>query len=410
MKRVLVALLATVVALALGEGGARTWLATRGESWSAEGAERRANELLAEATGVIATELEEGFEARPQRATARFQIHPYYGYETEMGLASQERIVDYFAGGMAEDELSVLVLGGSVAAHFYGPKEGVRELFEERLAADPRAGGRRVRLFGHARPGFKQPQQLHVLAELLRQGCTPDVVVNLDGYNELEFAVVNETNALPADWPAVGHWAHLASGGLAPEALERLVEVRELQRRAEGIAARVASWRRWSAVLGRHELKRLEAACSDVHAASSTYTELRLAATKKVKVDRQPEVDRAVDGWRRASLVMHALCEASGAVYVHALQPTLHDRGSKPVAPAEEERGIRGGWKEDIVYGYPLLRAAGERLAADGVRFVDLSGAFAEVEEALYYDPCHFRRPGNVILAERLADAVLAGL
>jgi hypothetical protein len=41
---------------------------------------------------------------------------------------------------------------------------------------------------------------------------------------------------------------------------------------------------------------------------------------------------------------------------------------------------------------------------------VDASLLFAEVEEGLYFDPCHFRKPGTDMLAEAAAMGILAAL
>jgi hypothetical protein len=60
--------------------------------------------------------------------------------------------------------------------------------------------------------------------------------------------------------------------------------------------------------------------------------------------------------------------------------------------------------------GYPKLRAAGAELAAQGVPFLDASHVFADVQDTLYYDACHFDKRGNGLLAELLAPALLAAL
>ena len=43
-----------------------------------------------------------------------------------------------------------------------------------------------------------------------------------------------------------------------------------------------------------------------------------------------------------------------------------------------------------------------------GIEFLDASRVFQDVEETLYYDPCHFNEEGNLILAEAIAPAFLA--
>jgi hypothetical protein len=108
---------------------------------------------------------------------------------------------------------------------------------------------------------------------------------------------------------------------------------------------------------------------------------------------------------------MHALCAARGIAYVHVLQPTLHDTGSKPLTPEELAGGAAPeSWTWAVGEGYPLLRSTGAELSAAGVRFVDASGVFAGVQTAIYHDSCHFRLEGNVLLCELVAPAILAAL
>jgi hypothetical protein len=100
--------------------------------------------------------------------------------------------------------------------------------------------------------------------------------------------------------------------------------------------------------------------------------------------------------WEESSLSMDALCRARGIVYLHALQPTLLDTGSKPLTPHEQELFARESvWKQPTATGYPELRKHGERLRERGVEFVDASLAFADVKEELYYDHCHFVEAGS---------------
>ena len=65
---------------------------------------------------------------------------------------------------------------------------------------------------------------------------------------------------------------------------------------------------------------------------------------------------------------------------------------------------------EGVRRGYPMLRRAGAELRAAGVNFVDCSLIFQDVETGLYFDACHFRKTGITMLAERIAEGLLAVL
>ena len=105
------------------------------------------------------------------------------------------------------------------------------------------------------------------------------------------------------------------------------------------------------------------------------------------------------------------MCAARDVMYLHVLQPTLLDTGSKVPTPQEAaDAKANEHWEHGVEVGYPLLRQAGRSLAQRGVRFLDASGVFRDFEERIYKDPCHFGRLGNEILAEAIGRAFLDGM
>ena len=115
--------------------------------------------------------------------------------------------------------------------------------------------------------------------------------------------------------------------------------------------------------------------------------------------------------WGRASRLLHGVCEASGILYIHALQPNQYLPGSKPMGPQE----LEVAYLEKSLYGtmvrrgYPLMIEEGEALRAGGVRFLDLSMLFADVEDPIYVDTCcHISELGNTMLADAIIEAIVA--
>jgi lysophospholipase L1-like esterase len=105
------------------------------------------------------------------------------------------------------------------------------------------------------------------------------------------------------------------------------------------------------------------------------------------------------------------MCERRSILYLHLLQPTLHLPGSKPLTETEIAGGDTGTeWIEGVQTGYPILRARGRQLQDAGVPFIDATMLFAEVNEELYYDACHFGVAGHERLADVVVDALLKAL
>lgn len=406
-RRLVVRLLLVLLVAALGlEGVQRLRL-----GWSRAAVEGELRELRTRALGT-APEGRERPDEPVEVGARRWAVSAYQGYDFEdadrlftRALARQEA---------APQSFRILVLGGSVAANFgyLG-----RERLLERLAADPRLEGREPELLVFARPSHKQPQQLHALATLLALGLRPDLVLNLDGFNEVAIGADNARLGLHPVQPAAGQWLPLVTGGAEDASLRDAVTVARA-RLVDAVERALHSPRLHSALLGapvRAEVRRLAQEledASEARVAAAAGEALAGGAPVGPAMGPQvPALELCVALWSESSRSLHDLCAGRGIPYVHVLQPTLHDEGSKPLTEEEVASGAAASvWVQAAREGYPRLREAGASLRSAGVAFTDASGVFERVEEPLYHDACHFRRPGHELLAERVADAVLEAL
>ena len=126
---------------------------------------------------------------KPEDTRAQIRVtHPFLGWENLGGLEQLHLEATRLRSHEFDGDVEILTLGGSVAEMF--GQYGVPRL-EERLRADPRFASKRIYWYRYARGGFKQPQQVNMLTWLLGQGFTPDIVVNLDGFNEVALGMDN---------------------------------------------------------------------------------------------------------------------------------------------------------------------------------------------------------------------------
>lgn len=407
-RRIALLLLSLLVACAVLEVAWRVRLRVAGTPWDATAARARVTEL---ASSMLASvpDVEPGDEA-PGREELR-ALSPYYGWESPQ---SQQALLDqaaFFRGPERAKVFSVLVLGGSVGEHL-GRAVRREDAMTPVLAKLAKVNGREVQLLFWARGSFKQPQQEMLCSYLFALGIVPDAVVEVDGFNEVALGNDNAKRGVHPLLPHWPMWGRLASGRtFGPEALHELgtmsamrTRIAELQdddsacassavlgtlwrRRAEAMHARfVAAQERFVAALGRGD-----AGSTDDPARGPTFTGDALA--------------ECVRGWEASSRSMQALCASRGVAYLHVLQPTMHDAGSKPLTDDEKARGkADASWIEGAKLGYPMLRDAGARLAASGVAFADLSRLFEDERETAYVDCCHFRGPSMQRFAKRIAE------
>ena len=356
-------------------------------------------------------------------------IHPYLGFvpEPKKGARAKNRslVAPTHAIGecrmneprRAPDRVLVGIFGGSVAKIF--STEGAAPLIEE-LRKAPFVGDRKIELVVGSAGGWKQPQQLMALNWLLSIGGELDLLINLDGFNEV--ALHGAENARQGVFPACPRrWSRKVE--LVPDSGSRLalgrfsVAATDRKLWALGIAG---SSLRWSVAVNLMWRARDRTLGETIERERRTL--LEGAAPKRTFAVAGPEfgppgdlaaIDELVAVWKRSSLVMDQICLQNDIRYFHFMQPNQYFEGSKPLSAQERAKAWneKHPYRPGVVAGYPPLRAAGEELLRDGVRFVDLTQLFATVDETVYVDECcHFNALGNELLARAIGAAIVRDL
>jgi hypothetical protein len=415
-RRLLLGLVSLLGALALAEGATRLWLKIGGRGYERAATERILEEVL-ETVGGLSAGVVAQADAQGGRRRPEYELQPYSGFVNVLVATRTTQILELFRAG-APDAYVVVIQGGSVAATFQGKGLAIFEgrglaILLRSLQESGATGDREVQVFGLSMPGYKQPQQFTQLAYLLSQGCHPDLVLNLDGLNELRIGAANLERGLEPSYPSRGHWGSLLAGQGATDAeidgFSRVHRTRqdvlELGRRflRRGDCA--------SALTGTLALSRIARARDEWALAQAALTYARTGRLRNkgtvgygAKSKGRDAVLESVACWKRSSLAMHQLCAARGIRYVHVLQPTLHDEGSKTMTQEERRGGVgEEGLHPAVVRGYPLLRAALSELRELGVEALDACDTFKEVDQTIYVDSCHLTQEGNEILAHNIA-------
>lgn len=342
-------------------------------------------------------------------------VHNYEGTDQKTHLHST-RWGFYEVGTApppAENAYRVGVAGGSAA--FLFSFKG-RERLIEGIRDAPFVDGRPVEVVSLALGGFKQPQQLMTVAWLLSIGEHFDLIVNLDGFNEVAFGTENAQRGVYPAYPR--NWSFRVGGRDTLEDLEALGRAAawsELRRQLASIfETPVVAWTVtgnliWR-LLDRAAAARIQTAEVDV--AASIAKDLGYAETgPPFAVADDVALYATIAGhWRHSSQALASLCQASGIRYVHLLQPNQYVAGTKPMGPAERAIAIDPNHirRESVEKGYPALLREIPALQAAGVEAHDLTRLYATVEAAVYEDSCcHVNQLGNELIADYLVAALL---
>ena len=334
--------------------------------------------------------------------------HPYFGFTTPWVHHPLNNMPPLLAH---DSTLVVGVFGGSVA-------QQVRHVFRERLAAflteeEIALAPVVVEL---AQGGMKQPQQVHALAYMLAAGAEFDLIVNLDGHNDLAAPHYNARRGL---FPTFPHLWDKRVGAAADDKLllgrAILLErdrdrLNEIDSGALGLSAIVGLVLRRSfesldqRILGLNQQLMVQVQKYDVETHGP-----RWAWYERGEGEHEDAVrELAVQVWFRSSFIMANLAATAGADYFHFLQPSQYIAGSKQLTAEELATAYAPGWSEgNYAESYPLVARYGAELRQAGVDFIDLTQTFAEVPETIYIDTCcHVNPRGARMLATRMVDAI----
>ena len=304
--------------------------------------------------------------------------------------------------------LRILVTGGSFAETL--STRGFLERAFNRIAAG--RVKKQVSVFGAAIEGYKQPQQALTLAFVLAVGAKFDVVINIDGFNEV--VLPYQDNYVVKDYPFFPRSWHLRIGGKG-SGVKVAGEMSYLNERKERMIASLSSNMVYrSAAAGlvaewrlNDVTKRIADLGGRIDGDSLTFEQSGPFAGG---LKMEEVVAQSVDVWSRSSLLMKAISDGHRIEYYHVLQPNQYAPDSKVFS--DEERA----WhvKPDDPVGriatvaYPLLIERGRTLVKSVPTYIDATRLFADKRRTVYADNCcHLNRLGYELIADFIAREVI---
>jgi hypothetical protein len=312
------------------------------------------------------------------------------------------------------------IFGGSVGAWFC--QVGARRLVSD-LQPHAAFRDRDIVPICFAHEGYKQPQQLLVLAYFLSIGQTFDLAINIDGFNEVTLGSLNDQRGFDVSMPSAMHLEPLINlvdrTTLTPEKLQSLTAIEEYKRRLNALGARMQT-NRFAAV--DFVLERLyRSARNSYQVEQGRFSNLPsnpssgslIMATRPVKARQgQAVYNDIARNWIGASLSMHALLAARQIPYVQILQPNQYYTNRRFTADeARTALSDRSPFKPGVEQGYPALLAAAESAQlSKTITFIDARNIFDREPSPVYIDDCcHYTLRGYQLLADVLAETIVKG-
>jgi hypothetical protein len=353
----------------------------------------------------------EPISQREEQPFTSFRLHPFLSWGPGEETTWAESDDDAFVIG---------VFGGSVADN---AARAANESFPGLIAESLSIPEDELVVKNFAVGGYKQPQQVIALVQAIMLGMNFDVVLNIDGFNEIALGGVDCRGGHHPIFPSrQHHWVGLAllRGNLSIESTEAGLQIVRMKERARRIAM-IAQGR----VLGASAFVEALSGALALHyqreaARREEAFQRRLAESRKTQklipsrsdprlTSKEGCRELIVEMWSRSSVMMSNLARQIGARYVHVLQPNQYVRDSKQLSDEELESAFLPShhWAKNAAAGYPHLQREGRNLVAQGIEFHDLTGIFRETRETIYTGICcHMNLKGRRTLLMEIARIV----
>ncbi|MGH7801329.1 MAG: hypothetical protein ACREOW_12005 [Thermodesulfobacteriota bacterium] len=343
-------------------------------------------------------------------------IHPFFGYVNNsklpgvnnFGFSSKYNIgisdSGYsLANGRRDDLLVVGIFGGSFAeatgvyGQYYLEKK-LMTLFPEKVPVVLNFG-----MGGHALP---QSAFIFIYFKELF-----DIVVFIDGVNEVWNVVGNNKAGYPPEYAKAHHFKYkLSLNELSPERfiltsriismkgnLASVTKISLLPIIRQSLFVHHIWWafaRHWDYQIS---LKSLEI--------EKSYEQ----GPKFFNVDDEFIIDHAVRQWKKYHQLIHEISSSSGILDIHLLQPNPFVEKSKSLTSDEVHkiyRTLPPLLRNSVIAGYPKLRLVVSSLKKSGLVAEDLSYIYKDIKESIWVDASHANRIGYEIVLDKVFEMI----
>jgi hypothetical protein len=345
-------------------------------------------------------------------------LHPYLGF---VNVPNKNYNRFCFPGSdpittKASGKINICLMGGSVALGLYNTSKD--ELIEK-LKASKYFKDKEISISLFALGGFKQPQQLMALNYFLSLGAEYDIVINLDGFNEI---VLPFSDNLPSHvFPSYPrHWSIYSRKSLNSKVqflLAKQLILKDEQIRSDQFFVKSYLYKSnfgllfWNALNNdkRTSLFQIEAQLKK--AISQSDSDYQSTGPVEAVKDTTAFFAEQAALWQRSSTIIGGIGKTAGFDYFHFLQPNQYFQNTKVLT--EEELTIAYehqpfAYKTAVQTGYPFLIKQGQQLLNNGINFFDLTLIFKNEKRTVYNDKCcHFNELGYNLIADKIARSIV---
>ncbi len=328
--------------------------------------------------------------------------HPFFGFNYTFYLPSNDKInlneqlYHSLPPKVEKDDVKILVLGGSVATHLskndssesfkinnieLDDKDILQKLLNKKFKTN------KFKVYNAAIGGGKQPQQLFKLYYLYLIKEEFDVVINLDGFNELALSFSENIQ--------------IKNNIMYPRNYSRLISTFNSDLSCVVKVNRLTSTYNYLPVFELYKLYKIRnchiKSEGDPNEKDSRFSKM----SNFTNLDENSYLEYILRLWSNSSEEIESFSNEKNFKYIHILQPNLYHLGSKKLSKDELQLLTYKKYGDPVSKYYDKFNI--QKLNIKNK--LDLRYVFKDVDKTLYRDYCcHLNNYGMYLIADSIIE------
>ncbi len=332
---------------------------------------------------------------------------------------------DYPFKKFKKNQFVIGIFGGSVASDF-SIFQIQNKILPQYLKQVPGLQDKEFVILSFATGGYKQPQQLLILNYFLALGQELDLVVNIDGFNEVALSNLNNKNQINLAMPSIQHISpltSLANNSLSIKAMQATIRIKENKTRInEGFESlQHCSFAACDALTSVYVQNSVNNYRKDVIAFEKERSKKQKDEEESVIyinknksiLEESAAFEQMSWNWAKSSIFMHKVLSASNVPYFHVLQPNQYYQTKKVFGEAEKRIAFNKDtpYSKAVELGYPAILSKFPNLQKNNINILNGVKVFDKTKDAVYVDSCcHYNKAGEVIFSNYVGSSILESL
>ena len=362
------------------------------------------------------------------------RLHPFFGYVLKQGAFTNERLklkvnkhgffslYEYPFIKTNKNQFIVAIFGGSVANNFV-VDEYINQRLSKKLKSYPEFANKEIVFLNFGNGGYKQPQQLLILNYFLALGQELDLVLNIDGFNEVALSNLNNKAQIELGMPSVQHIQPLRNlaSNVSAEVMSAIVQINDRKKQLKASIDKLQTCQ--LALCHAVTSLKVKQLVNNYQQAIVKYdTEVKKSNTDTansgiVYVPKADSVlpdraafDKMASMWYQSSIGMNQILSSRKIKYFHFIQPNQYYPTKRVFTAKEKETAISkdSPYIEGVKKGYPVLLSKIDDLQKAQVNVFSAVNILDNTKETVYKDACcHYNSVGEEVLANYISSSII---